>query len=317
MNDELLASYLLNEGDAGMRQRVERWIVEDPANQRYFEHFRLIWEASRELALTTKVDEDEAWQRFRKKTFAKQDKGRLIRGRFRAAKIAATIIVCLGLATLSYLVWDKTSQTPVTVASNEQTTDKILPDGSEVTLNKKSSIVYARKFNGDVRKVSLKGEAFFKVTPDKSKPFVIDVDDMTVTVVGTSFNIKEMGDSIEVSVESGIVKVEKNNRSILLRPNEKVIVSNSDSIMKPHKIKGKLYNYYVTHEFVCDNTPLWKLVEVLNEAYGSHIEIANDDLRGLPLTATFHNEPLDRTLSIISETFNITVERQNEKIILR
>jgi ferric-dicitrate binding protein FerR (iron transport regulator) len=78
-----------------------------------------------------------------------------------------------------------------------------------------------------------------------------------------------------------------------------------------------LYNYYVTHEFVCDDTPLWKLVEVLNEAYGSHIEIANPDLRNLPLTATFHNEPLDRTLSIISETFSITVEHQNEKIILK
>ena len=317
MTDELLASYLLNEGDAAMRQRLERWIVEDPANQRYFENFRLIWEASQQLAPAMKVNEEEAWQRFRKKTFDRQHKNRIVRGRFHALKIAATVVICIGLAALSYLVWDRTSQAPVTIASNEQTADKLLPDGSEVTLNKESSIVYARKFNGNSREVKLKGEAFFKVTPDKSKPFVVEVGDVTVTVVGTSFNIRQKGDSTEVSVESGIVKVEKNNRTILLKRNEKVVISKSDSTMKANETKGKLYNYYVTHEFVCDDTPLWKLVEVLNEAYGSHIEIANPDLRNLPLTTTFHNEPLDHTLNIISETFNITVEHHNEKIILR
>jgi ferric-dicitrate binding protein FerR (iron transport regulator) len=317
MNDELLASYLLNEGDTAMKQRVETWIIEDPANRRYFEHFRLIWEASQQLATTVNVNEEEAWQRFRKKTFAQRQGGGIVRGRFGALKIAATVVICIGFAALSYLVWDKTSRAPVTIASNEQTADKILPDGSEVILNKKSSIVYSRKFNGHTRKVALKGEAFFKVTPDKSKPFVIDVGEVTVTVVGTSFNIKQQGDSTEVSVESGTVKVEKNKRTILLNPNEKVVISKTDSIMKPAETKGKLYNYYVTHEFVCDDTPLWKLVEVLNEAYGSHIEIANPDLRNLPLTTTFHNEPLDHTLSIISETFNITVERHNEKIILK
>jgi ferric-dicitrate binding protein FerR (iron transport regulator) len=317
INDELLASYLLNEGDAAMRRRIETWIAEDPAHQRYFEHFRLIWEAGARLAPTVKVNEDEAWERFRKKTFDQRQRTSTIRGRFIALKIAATIIICVGVGVLSYLTWQNLNPATLTVASTLEPINKSLPDGSLVTLNKNSSIVYTKNFTGNRRRITLKGEAFFKVTPNKSKPFVIDVDDVTVTVVGTSFNIRQAADSIEVSVETGIVKVEKNNRSVLLKPNEKVIISGSDSTLKPNQTRGKLYNYYVTHEFVCDDTPLWKLVEVLNEAYGSHIEIANPDLRNLPLTATFHNEPLDRTLSIISETFSITVERHNEKIILK
>jgi ferric-dicitrate binding protein FerR (iron transport regulator) len=317
INDELLASYLLNEGDAAMRQRIETWLTEDPAHQRYFEHFRRIWEAGERLAPNVKVNEDEAWERFRKKTFDRRQRTSIIRGRFIALKVAATIIICVGVGVLSYLIWQNLNPATLTVASTLEPINKSLPDGSLVTLNKNSSIVYTKNFTGSRRRITLKGEAFFKVTPNKSKPFVIDVDDVTVTVVGTSFNIRQAGDSIEVSVETGIVKVEKNNRSVLLKPNEKVIISGSDSTLKPTETRGKLYNYYVTHEFVCDDTPLWKLVEVLNEANGSHIEIANPDLRNLPLTATFHNEPLDHTLTIISETFNITVEHQNEKIILR
>lgn len=317
MNDELLASYLLNEGDAAMRQRIESWIAEDPAHQRYFEHFRLIWEAGERLAPTVNVNEDEAWERFRKKTFDRRHSTSIIRGRFTALKIAATIIIGVGVGVLSYLIWQRSNPGTLTAASTLQPISKTLPDGSLVTLNKNSSVIYTKTFTGNRRKVTLKGEAFFKVVANKSKPFVIDVDDVTITVVGTSFNIRQAADSTEVSVETGIVKVEKDNRSILLRPNEKVIISKTDSMFRPQETKGKLYNYYVTHEFVCDDTPLWKLVEVLNETYGSHIEIANPDLRNLPLTATFHNEPLDRTLSIISETFNITVERHNEKIILK
>ena len=79
----------------------------------------------------------------------------------------------------------------------------------------------------------------------------------------------------------------------------------------------RLYNYYRTREFVCDNTPLWKLVAVLNEAYGANIVIGRDALRNMPLTTTFNNESLERILDIIRTTFDITVVRQNNTIILQ
>ena len=93
-----------------------------------------------------------------------------------------------------------------------------LPDGSFVTLNKNSSIHYPKKFPGRKRNIELKGEAFFTVTPDKEKPFVISVNDVTVTVVGTSFNIKSVSGKTQVVVESGIVQVTKNNKTIELKP---------------------------------------------------------------------------------------------------
>ncbi|HEX2533952.1 MAG TPA: DUF4974 domain-containing protein, partial [Chitinophagaceae bacterium] len=67
---------------------------------------------------------------------------------------------------------------------------------------------------------------------------------------------------------------------------------------------------------VCDRTPLWKLVAVLNEAYGSDIRISRPALRSLPLTATFQDESLEAILDVISQTFDIRVERDGSTIVL-
>jgi transmembrane sensor len=313
INDELLASYLLDEADETTRRQVEEWITENPDNQRYFEHFRTIWEASKQIVIPPTVNEHEAWQRFKKRTQQAEQKPAVVRT-FTKLKAAAAIIIAVGL---SYLIWDKTTSAPVTfAAANESKTDT-LPDGSFVTLNKNSSIQYAGRLKGDQRRIKLKGEAFFNVAPDKDKPFIVEVNDVTVSVLGTSFNVKNTDGNTEVVVETGVVQVTKNNKTVTLRPKEKVIIEQQDTALNKEASTDKLYNYYRTREFVCDNTPLWKLVEVLNEAYQANIVIENQQLRNLPLTTTFNNESLDNILNIISATFNITVERNSNTIILK
>lgn len=318
INDELLVSYLLDEADESTRRQVEEWITESPGNQRYFEHFRTIWEASKQIAIPPTVNEHEAWQRFKKRTQqAERPPVVNIATRINKLKVAASVIIVTGLIALSYLIWDKTTSAPVTFATVTDSKTETLPDGSHVTLNKNSSIVYAGRLKGAERKIKLKGEAFFNVTPNKKKPFVIEVNDVTVTVLGTSFNVKNTDGNTEVVVETGVVQVTKNNKTVILRPKEKVIIEQQDTALNKEASTDKLYNYYRTREFVCDNTPLWKLVEVLNEAYQANIVIENQQLRNLPLTTTFNNESLDNILNIISETFNITVERNSNTIILK
>ncbi|MCD6064325.1 MAG: Fe2+-dicitrate sensor, rane component, partial [Flavipsychrobacter sp.] len=64
-------------------------------------------------------------------------------------------------------------------------------------------------------------------------------------------------------------------------------------------------------------TPLWRLVDVLNEAYGVNIIIGNPRLKNLELTTTFRNEPIENILAVVSETLNIHVERKGIDIILK
>jgi ferric-dicitrate binding protein FerR (iron transport regulator) len=118
-------------------------------------------------------------------------------------------------------------------------------------------------------------------------------------------------------VESGIVRVTKAGKTVELKANEKIEVEAKDSVLKKEEVSDRLYNYYRTKQFVCDDTPLWKLVEVINEAYNSNIIINDPALRNASITTVFDNESLDQVLNVISETFSIEVIKQGDTIILQ
>lgn len=310
---------LLGETNAAEQQLVQQWMSEDPANQAYYDQLKRIWESSLQLADVSTVDTDKAWEKFQQR-INKNEKSKITeqRSRFAWMKVAATVILLVSLGWLGYNVFN--TDAPVKellVQTQQQVVNDTLSDGSVVVLNKNSSISYPSKFKGDKRKVNLKGEAFFNVTPDKQKPFVIDVNDVEVTVVGTSFNIKSQNDKTEVVVETGIVRVTKNGQTVELKAGEKILIAAADTVMAEKQVvSDQLYNYYRTKEFVCDDTPLWKLVDVLNQAYGANIVIGRAELKNLPMNTTFVNESLDQVLEVIRLTFSIKVTKTSDKIIL-
>src|SRR4030095_3597284 len=252
------------------------------------------------------------WQKFQQRVHPAPAR----RTKFGWIRIAASVIIVVGIGLLSYWALNGRVREMTTVAQQTAVNDT-LPDGSVVTVNKNSSISYLSKFKGETRQVALKGEAFFSVKSNKEKPFVISVNDVLITVVGTSFNVKNINGNTEVVVESGIVKVTAAGKTVELKANEKVVVDAKDSVLAKEEVKDQLYKYYRTKEFVCDDTPLWKLVEVINEAYQSHVVIGNSALQDMSLTTTFHNESLEQVLNVISITFDIKVIKEGNTIILQ
>lgn len=317
--DDLLVKYLLGEATADEKQEVQQWIGEDAEHKRYFDHFRTIWDAGARLAMSSKADENKAWERFRERT---QNQGaneqrkvislRLISRTWLRA--AAMLIFLAGGSWLAYYMITNPSQ--LQVYSGADIVAVTLPDESVVTLNKHTTLSYPKRFAGNTRHVQLTGEAFFEVTPDKEKPFVIRANDATIRVVGTSFNIKSATDTTEIIVATGIVEVSKKENGVLLHPNEKAIVRKDRMAPEKQSNTDDLYNYYRTREFVCDGTPLWRLTDVLSEAYDIDIIVA-DRLKHLPLTATFRNEPLDHILNVIGETFQVQVQRNGQQVIIK
>jgi transmembrane sensor len=287
---------------------VKQWLTDD-ANLAYFNQLKKIWDDSRQLALTSTVNENRAWQKFQQ---------RIRPGKVRRTswmRMAASIAIIMGIGLLAYWIYnDRVKE--VTVVAQQAVLNDTLSDGSVVTVNKGSSISYQSKFKGDTRRVALKGEAFFNVTPNKKKPFVISVNDVQITVVGTSFNVKTTNGNTEVVVETGIVKVTRAGKTVELKANEETTVYAKDSLLTKEKVSDQLYKYYRTKEFVCDDTPLWKLVEVINEAYNSHIVIGNPALKNMSITTTFNNESLEQVLNVISITFNIKIIKEGDTIIL-
>ncbi|MEC5146576.1 FecR domain-containing protein [Chitinophaga sp. 212800010-3] len=320
INDDLLVKHLLHITTPEEQVAVEEWLAGQEDHRRYFEHFRLIWEESKKLEAVSTVDENEAWARFQQRVGNDRQTARVVKLDTRSPwlgikRIAAVLIIALGITGAWYMLSRQSHTPPMIVSTGAQIRQDTLPDGSMVVLNKQSSLEYSG--TGKQRNVKLAGEAFFNVASDPGKPFVIKINDVSVTVLGTSFNVKNSKGKTEVIVESGAVEVSKNNNSVQLKQHEKAVVADDQSAPVKQSNTDELYNYYRTQSFVCTNTPLWQLVDILNEAYGVNITIANPEKRNVQLNATFTRGSLDSTLKVIALTYEVTIEKNGSQIILK
>lgn len=312
--DDLLVKYLLKEATDEETIQVQQWIGENEANKKHYEQLKQIWDASEHLIIHSAVNEEDAWNRLQQRIHKDENKKQKTFSWKKAAMGIAAGLLLFITAGIFYNSW---SHQVLTLASDDMVLTDTLSDGTVVTLNKHTMLRYPRNFSGNERSVTLDGEAFFDVAPDKQKPFIIKANESNIKVVGTSFNVNSSAERTEVIVTTGVVEVSNNEDKVVLHPNEKALVSNDRSTILKQLNDDQLYNYYYSKEFVCNGTPLYKLVDVLSQAYGKEIVIANRNLSHLPLTATFRNESLNDVLTVISETFNISVTQENGKIILR
>lgn len=314
MNDELLIKFLLKETSEEESITVQNWLNAAPSNKSYFLQFEKIWTSSKKLSTQSKISEEDAWLRFKVKTSNQQAIIHKLKPKYNWLKIVASFIV-IAAGWSVYTLLSPVSYIPVT-AGNTVTT-KILPDGSALTLNKNSRISYADNFKNN-RSIRLeKGDVFFKVAHNKTKPFIINVDKVSVLVVGTSFNIKYLSNSTEVIVETGIVKVSLGKNQINLYKGEKIVIKNNSEELIKSPNTDLLYNYYRSKEFIASNTPLWRLIAVLNEEYHTNIVINDPDIKNLTLNTTFKTTAtLDHILKIICQTFNLKVVRNQNQILL-
>jgi len=319
MDDDLLVKYLAGEATPAQKELVQEWVGMSEDNRIYLEQFKKIWDGSRNIdAARIGPDENAAFARLQNRIKntqqAQMTEIKPVRRFNRLAVAASFVLLCAaGYFAISYFG----RVTMVNLQSNNRVLTDTLPDGSVVTMNALSELSYPNKFKGDTRSVKLAGEAFFKITPDKAKPFIIDVNGVTVKVVGTSFNIKSRNDKTEVIVETGVVNVSRDKNSINLNPGERTVVLKSSNSFTRENIKGKLYSYYINRELVCDHTPLSQLVVALNDIYGARIVIAKQSLNQLPITTVFKDQSLNQVLAVITGTFPITVEHSNGRIILK
>jgi transmembrane sensor len=319
--DELLAKYMLGEAKLTEIELIDQWISASKHNLRYFTHFKLIWETSGVLKMESTINVEDAWEEFKElveKSTRREAAIRQLQPQKRWMKIAAIWISIFGIAGLLYSILSPGKPVMLTAQTANQVRIDTLTDGSVITLNKNSALYYPDRFAGNTREVKLQqGEAFFNIASNKHKPFLIRINDVLVKVVGTSFNIKSTGKNTEVIVESGTVQVIRRKVIIKLRPGEKVNINYKGDELRKEQNTDELYNYYRTHQFVLNNTPLWRVVEVLNEAYNSRIVIADKKLNNQPLTTTLKVGSLDNNLYIICKSLSVRTVKHENKIMIQ
>jgi ferric-dicitrate binding protein FerR (iron transport regulator) len=184
----------------------------------------------------------------------------------------------------------------------------ILPDGTSVWLNSASSLTYPTNFRGKSRTVALKGEAYFEVAKNAAKPFIVDVNEMTVTVLGTHFNVNAYGKqaTVRTTLLEGSVRLAHFAKEVVLRPGEQGTVTQKGSAMtvskvNTNKVMGWKNGYFMFQddsiEDIMEQIAMWYNVDVeyqgdmRNKLFGgiySRNKDINELLKGLELTGLVH-----------------------------
>lgn len=332
IDDVLLGKYLAGETSQAEAERVRRWLA-NPANQREFDRFARIWHTAADLHRPETVNTEAAWQQLktqlhRSTPATPSDTTRQSPGNVPAKgfnwRFYGRIAAMLTLAVLAGIsVWRLThsADSPVAVArrsaSSTNTIRQLtLPDGSQVLLNRHSRLTYPAAFTDSTRDVALTGEAFFEVAHDRLHPFRVRAGGAVVRVLGTSFNVRTVGDSVQVAVRTGKVKLTAPHQAVVLMPNQQATyLAAADTIRRPVPLNINRLAYQ-TGQLSFTNTSLAEVVRTLRDAYDTDIRLATPALGRCRLTADFGRESIDDILAVVVETLSLTVQRQGETRIL-
>ena len=168
----------------------------------------------------------------------------------------------------------------------------------------------------------MKGEAFFEVSPDKSRPFLIYSDQVITRVIGTSFRIRAYENiPVEVSVVTGKVSVslqEQLDSEITLLPNEKATYSKTvNSLKKEEERKTSAIRMWQKATLSFDNEPIRKVIQSLNKRFGVHISSDDEDLLNYVLRADFTDQSLPSILEMLEKSLDLHYEINDDEIILK
>ena len=229
-------------------------------------------------------------------------------------KVAASIlfIVAGGFAVyhFSHTRENMLAQEPAWISySSSDSTRKhvVLPDKTSIWLAKNSTIEVDPQYSKNNRQVKLSGDAFFKVTPDKTSPFSIIAKDTRTTVLGTSFYIEtKVKNQVKVSVATGKVKVSANSTRdsipVYLTPGRQARIVNGAGSISTHKIYSNYFMGLTDMVFNFNDMELGRITEILSRAYSANISFARNDIKRWKYTGKFDNISLEQILERISES---------------
>jgi hypothetical protein len=201
------------------------------------------------------------------------------------------------------------------IASKEEVLEHILPDGSQLTLNKLSSV----KLNGNFRNertLSMQGEVYFEIEPDKSRPFTIYFDQHHLLVVGTKFNIRSLKEESfkEIAVTEGIVKVFPKNKKqgIELRAGDRLKL-NDNGETELAKTNANNFIFWKLGILDFNNSTMEEVSELMSRHYNKKITI-DKALSTCTFTGDFTQLSLDEAIHILTITTSYKVEKRKHEI---
>lgn len=247
------------------------------------------------------------WAELKENALGNEEKRHHISHFSATVKIAASIVVLIGLTATGYFIGSNKNKIQRVFDSNrlisrintsEKTEIVSLEDGSRISLQPNSELNYPEHFTDGLREVSITGEAFFEIAHDKTHPFVVHARDVITKVLGTSFTIRAYADEdVLVQVKTGKVSVTTlkgsidtlvSNNEVFLTPNQQIVYDKAAEELvvslaeRPEIVEEvPLLNKKFSKAYVAE------IFEALETAYKIDIQFNADDMAGCRVTTDF------------------------------
>jgi ferric-dicitrate binding protein FerR (iron transport regulator) len=327
MNIELAVRYITGSASDEERNSFELWLNETKDRRDQFESFRTYWEITGSSYDNYDPDINKGWKKVSRETVHKKvETFRQKSVSLRLLRIAAIFVLLLagGYGVLFMMNRLGLPESQLFAYSSKEGTKKyILRDGSEVWLNSNSTISIRNDFNIKNRTISLDGEAYFEIAPDKDLPFIISAGGTFTEVVGTSFNIKanHTDKNIRVTVFSGKVTFyvagENNSSKHLLAGDRGVYNTESRQIWKEVKFNSTNDLAWKTGRILFKDASLSEVCEVISDFYKVKV-LADPQIAEIKnFTGSFQQASLDEVLEIIELTLDIDFVKKGNRIVAK
>ena len=294
INEELLTRYVLGETNAEENAMIEKWLEAASENRKTLQHHKTLID----MVSLSKMDIDNEWQAFKIKLTpqAKEIKFERTENKFnyRYLAIAASVAILIGLSAY-FVFYFNNSPKNLMAESKDKVMDVVLADGSNISLNRNSTLEYPESFGKGNRHVKLNGEAFFKVAHDAAKPFVVETEQFTVTVLGTEFFVSSFeGKSQQVYVQSGKVKCEHKTtgETIVLTAGEKFTFGTQSTVAEKPTEEEMNQFAWKTARLIFVDEKMTEITNTINSTYGCNIELKGN-INNCILTVNFEDLTLD------------------------
>lgn len=316
VSDELIARYLSGEATPEEAMALQEWLA-NPVHRNHFEGMKGAWYAALPVKKPRQVDRDVAWSSVRGKMEKTPVVSRTLNSRILYIGIAASVTIMFTTGLLLYFMETANELPEMIVTTTDSSRHLNLSDNSAVILNRNSSISYPESFSDQTREVNLvRGEAFFFVSPDSEKPFIVHTTFADIRVIGTTFNVVADEHRLLVGVNEGKVMLYNERDSVTLVYGFTGEVNSSSKAIAVRDSTNVNDWVYATNRLVFKDTPLTQVIAAIEKSYPYSIRTATGNIKNCKLTATFEKVSVEKMLYLIAETLNLSITRNGKVFIL-
>lgn len=317
--EHLIPKYLKDELTLDEQHEFTKWLQSDERNVQTLRKITIYWKYHLD---NVEKEKQEVRSRLRL-LMADENQNQLIKqsSGTRVLWIAASIaVICsvllLGVYRLSQPAQDSAIELTRLIEKVSLPGQKItttLPDGTRVKLNGDSKLIVPEKFDGLNRQVTLVGEAFFDVTRDENRPFIILTDSLKIQVLGTSFNVNAYcGELASVAVATGKVSVSNQHHQFIeLEPSEMTIMQGAT--LQRSNLKGDQDPFgWTKQRLVFEDESIENVLKKVSRWYGVRIEILSMIATDKRYTASYNNPTIQEMMEVLSYVYDFKY-KFNEK----